>query len=144
MFDFRSRDHDDLPVRAHRMGTELALVENHGAWQMSIQRRLSGTTIRRHVYSVQLVGHESCLREFLTGFTSLSSARSAALDKIEKLEDKYFKTVSVEDDFTPLPDMASTLKKQKEIKKVAGMKQRLSEAKRRREGGGEEAVNDET
>lgn len=124
MFDFRSRDHDDLPVRAHRMGTELALVENHGAWQLSIQRRKCGTTIRRHVYSVQLTGHESCLREFMTGFTSLNSARSAALDKIEKLEDKYYKQASVDDDFKPIPDIADTLKKQKQIKKSAGIKQR--------------------
>lgn len=126
MFDFRSRDHDDLPVRAHRMGTELALVETHGAWQLTIQRRLSGTTVRRHIYSVQLVGHESCLREFMSGFTSLENARNAALDKIDKLEDKYYRTSSDDDDFTPLPDIANTLKKQKKIKKFAGMKQRLN------------------
>ncbi|MFI4874845.1 MAG: hypothetical protein ACIALR_05890 [Blastopirellula sp. JB062] len=124
MFDFRSRDHDDLPVRSHRMGTELALVENHGAWELSIQRRLSGTTIRRHIYSVQLVGHESRLREFMTGFTSLSSARSAALDKIDVLEDKYFKQASVDDDFKPIPDMADSLKKQKKIQKSAKLLQR--------------------
>ncbi|EAQ76957.1 hypothetical protein [Blastopirellula marina] len=124
MFDFRSRDHDDLPVRAHRMGTELALVEHHGAWQLSIQRRMSGTTIRRHLYSVQLTGHESCLREFMTGFTSLNSARNAALDKIEKLEDKYYKQSSADDDFKPIPDIVDTLKKQKKIKKIAGIAQR--------------------